>query len=86
MKRRVVRKVEKMMLVDKLCQLQQDIDEHLRFEKDLLVMLLKRDPEMTVIMHGDRNDYFEIIWRKVVELLRENNSMARDLKEKAEKK
>ena len=82
MKRRVVKKVEKRMVVEKLCELQREIDEHLRFEGDLLVMLVKRNPEMTVIKHGDSSDYFGIIWDRVVELLKENERLAQSLKEK----
>lgn len=80
MKRRVVKKVEKRMLVDKVCELQREICEHERFEGELLVMLVKRNPEMTVIKHGS-SDYFGIIWDRVVELLKENERLARNLNE-----
>ena len=81
MKNRVVKKVEKRMLVDKVCELQREICEHERFEGELLVMLVKRNPEMTVIKHGDSSDYFDIIWDRVVELLKENERLARNLNE-----
>jgi hypothetical protein len=82
MKRRVVKKVEKMMVVEKLCQLQQEIDEHLRFEGDLLVMLCTENPDMKVIDHGDCASYMAGIWDTCVRLLNENKRMARELKEK----
>lgn len=82
MKRRVVKKVEKMMVVEKLCQLQQEIDEHLRFEGDLLVMLCTKNPNMRVIKHGDRLDYMSSIWDACVRLLNENKRLAQELQEK----
>lgn len=84
MKRRVVKKVEKMMVVEKLCQLQQEIDEHLRFEGDLLVMLCTEDPDMKVIAHGDSSDYMAGIWDACVRLLNENKRLAQSLKENEE--
>lgn len=85
MKRRVVKKVEKMMVVEKLCQLQQEIDEHLRFEGDLLIMLCTENPDMKVIAHGDRSSYMAGIWDVCVRLLNENKRLAQSLKEKEAK-
>lgn len=68
------------------CRMQEKLDEHIRFEMDLLVMLCERDPEHRVVAHGDHTDYFGAIWDKVVELLKENEQLARDLKLNEENK
>ena len=84
MKRRVIKKVEKTMLVDKLCQLQQEIDEHLRFEGDLLVMLSTKNPDMKVLEHGSDTDFMHFIWTQVAILLRENEHLSLELKARKE--
>lgn len=76
MKNRVVKKVEKRMLVDKVCELQREICEHERFEGDLLVMLMKGEPQF--VLEHQCGDYAGLIWNKVRDLLQEN----KELKEK----
>lgn len=76
MKQRVVKKVEKRMLVDKVCDLQRQICEYERYMGDLLIMLVKEGPQFVVqhdgIWEGDW------IWDKVRDLIKEN----KELKEK----
>lgn len=79
MKNRVVKKVEKRMLVDKVCELQQEICEHDRFEGDLLVMLMKGEPQF--VLEHKCGDYAGLIWNKVRDLLKENKGLAQKLKE-----
>ena len=84
MKRWIIKKVEKAVLVDKLCQLQQEIDEHLRFEGDLLIMLRTKNPDMIVPKHGSDTDFMHFIWTQVAILLRENKNLSLELKARKE--
>ena len=87
MNQRVVKKVEKRMLVDKVCDLQREICEYERYMGDLLVMLAKEEPQFVVqhdgIWEGDW------IWDKVKGLIKENKELkaklAPYLKEEEEK-
>ena len=74
MKKRVIKKVERHMLADKICELQRQIDEYDRFLGDLLIMLVKKNPDIWVIRHDfiKDNDYGNFIWIKVRELIKEN--------------
>ena len=76
MKNRVVKKVEKRMLVDKVCELQREICEHERFEGDLFVMLMKGEPQL--VLEHQCGDLARLVWDKVRDLLKENE----ELKEK----
>jgi len=76
MKRRVVKKVERMQLVDKVCELQRQIDEYDRFLGDLLIMLNKKEPQ-TVIKH-ECGDWADWIWEKVRDLIKENKEHEKD--------
>jgi hypothetical protein len=84
MKNRTVKKVERRMLVDKVCELQREICEHERFEGDLLVMLSKGEPQC-VVVHNCNRDYTEWIWDKVRDLIKENKELAQKLKSYEEK-
>lgn len=88
MKNRVVKKVERKMLVDKLCELQREICEHERFLGDMLIMLCSpRTENRQFIKHGTANcDYFEPVWDRVVALVKENEKMARELQGEGKKK
>jgi len=77
-KNRTVKKVEKRMLVDKVCELQREICEHERFEMDLLVMLV-RGEESVVVKH-DAGDFSGAIWKEVKDLIDENKMLAQKLK------
>lgn len=72
MKNRIVRKAEKRMLADKLCELQRKICEHERFEGDLLIMLSQRVPQC-VIEHDVKNG--DWIWDEVRKLINENKEL-----------
>ena len=80
MKRRVVKKVEKMMVVEKLCQLQQEIDEHERFLGDLMIMLITDNPDHKALAVD--LIYTNEIWRRVQKLMQDNRKLAQSLKEK----
>lgn len=84
MKNRVVKKVEKRMLVDKVCELQREICEHERFEGDLFIMLMKGEPQC-VVEYNCNSDYTGWIWEKVRDLLKENKELAQKLKSYEEK-
>ena len=73
MKKRVIKKVEKRLIVDKLCELQKNIDEYERFMGDLLIMLKKRKPQ-SVIEH-DAGDFADLIWDEAVKLIKENEDL-----------
>ena len=83
MKNRVVKKVEKRMLVDKVCELQREICEHERFEGDLLVMLMKGEPQF--VLEHQCGDYAGLIWKKVCDLLKDKKELAQKLKSHEEK-
>lgn len=72
MKNRVVKKVERKMLVDKLCELQREICEHERFEGDLLIMLAKRVPQCVLKHDVENGDW---IWDEVRKLINENKEL-----------
>lgn len=73
MKKRVIKKVEKRLIVDKLCELQKKIDEYERFMGDLFIMLYKRKPQL-VIKH-DAGEFADSIWNEVVKLIKENEDL-----------
>lgn len=73
MKKRVIKKVEKRLIVDKLCELQKKIDEYERFMGDLFIMLNKRKPQL-VIKH-DAGEFADWIWDKAVKLIKENEDL-----------
>lgn len=77
MKRRVVKKVENGLMVDKICELQARIDEYERFLGDLLIMLSKRKPQ--VVLQHDAGDFSDWIWDETRKLIKENA----ELREKA---
>lgn len=70
MKRRTVNKVERRTLVDKVCELQMQIDEYERFLGDVLVMLSKG--RSSCVIEHNCGDYAPWIWRRIEELLVEN--------------
>lgn len=72
MKNRIVRKAEKRMLADKLCELQRKICEHERFEGDLLIMLAKRVPQCVIEHDVENGDW---IWDEVRKLINENKEL-----------
>jgi hypothetical protein len=74
MKNRTVKKVERMVLVDKVCELQCKIDEYERFLGDLFIMLKRRMPQ-TVIKH-ECGDFAGLIWDETAKLINENSSLA----------
>ena len=73
MKTRVVRKVEKGQMVDKICELQSKICEYDRFLGDLLVMLSRRKPHVA-LAHGC-GDLAEWIWDQTAKLVKENEEL-----------
>lgn len=75
MKSRVVKKVERRTLVDKVCELQRDIDEYGRFHMDLLVMLMKRRSQVMVEHKVKGDDYMDVIWRECEKLVEENKEL-----------
>ena len=87
MKRRLIKKVERMTLVDKVCELQRDICEHERFLGDLLVMICRPTQDRQFIKHETKHcDYFEFVWEQVGKILTENEELkdklsAQNLKE-----
>ena len=87
MKRRVVKKVEKRMLVDKVCDLQREICEYERFILDLVMMLSKRK-SLTVVEHRC-HEWAGWVWDKIEGLIQENKDLkaklALNLKEEEEK-
>ena len=74
MKRRLIKKVERMMLVDKVCELQRGIDEYDRFLGDLMLMLITKNPEHKALASdlARNHDYANEIWGRVVNLIKEN--------------
>lgn len=82
MKNRVVKKVEKRMLVDKVCELQREICEHERFLGDLMLMLITENPDHKALeVSFTEMDTFESseIWKRVQKLIRDNKGLARKL-------
>lgn len=75
MKNRLVKKVERKMLVDKLCELQREICEHERFEGDLLVMLCTGKTGPRHLCYGSSEDFMDSIWDKVQDLVNENKKL-----------
>lgn len=83
-------KVEARALADKVCELQQKIDEHDRFLTDLLVMVCKRNPDHVAVQHGV--DYYDgtmmsSVWgvvkdaiKEIVSLREQNDRLAQDLR------
>lgn len=76
MKKRVVKKVERMMLVDKVCELQRLVCEHERFLGDLLILVATKKTDNLVLKHGVETGGY--IWEEIVKLIKENA----DLREK----
>lgn len=88
-------KVEARALADKVCELQQKIDEHDRFLTDLLVMVCKRNPDHVAVEHGV--DYYDgtmmsSVWgvvrdaiKELANLREQNERLVQDLKESWEK-
>lgn len=81
MKKRVVKKVVRMSLVEKVCELQRDIDEYDRFLGDLMLMLITKNPNHRALASdlAKNHDYANEIWIRVVKLMKENA----DLREKS---
>lgn len=84
MKRRLIKKVERMMLVDKVCELQHQIDEYQRFCGDLLIMLCTG--KASCVLEHDGVFEGKFIWNNVRDLLEKNAelraaSSAQNLKE-----
>lgn len=77
MKKRVIKKAERMMLVDKLCELQTQIDEYERFLGDLFIMLHKREPQ--VVIEHQCSDFAGMLWNDTLELIRENETLKAQL-------
>lgn len=77
MKKRVVKKAERFMLVDKVCELQRRIYEYERFLADLLLLLCARKTDLQVLKHDVEGA--DWIWNRVKMLLKENA----DLREKS---
>lgn len=75
MKNRVVKKVERKMLADKLCELQREICEHERFEGDLLVMLCTGKTGTRHLCYGSSVDFMDSIWDKVRDLVIQNKEL-----------
>lgn len=73
--------------IEKICELQAEIDGYSRFIKDFLVSILKREHRIFV-RHDETSLATEIetIWDEYDRLLDENDRTARDLKGEAEKK
>lgn len=81
MKNRTVKKIERMVLVEKVCELQRGIDEYDRFLGDLMLMLITNNPEHKALASdlAKNHDYANEIWNRVVKLMKENA----DLREKS---
>jgi hypothetical protein len=77
MKRRTVNKVERMQLVDKVCELQRQIDEYERYMGDIFIMLFKEEPQNVIehvgIWEGKN------IWNRIKELIAENKALKENL-------
>lgn len=73
MKRRVVKKVEKGLMVDKICELQARIDEYERFLGDLLVMLSRK--KSSIVIKHECGDYAGWIWDETERLIKENAAL-----------
>lgn len=73
MKKRVIKKVEKRLIVDKLCELQKTIDEYERFMGDLFIMLNKRQPQ--VVLQHDAGYFSDWIWNETRKLIKENEDL-----------
>ena len=81
MKKRVVKKVVRMSLVEKVCELQMGIDEYDRFLGDLMLMLITNNPKHQALASDLplHHDFANEIWTRVIKLMKENA----DLREKA---
>lgn len=82
MKKRVIKKVEKRLIVDKLCELQKKIDEYERFLGDLLVMLSRK--KSSVVIKHECGDYAGWIWDETERLIKENAELREDKEKFAE--
>ena len=78
MKQRVVKKVEKRMLVDKVCDLQREICEYDRFIGDLVVMLSKGQPK--VVLEHKCHELAGWVWDLVYNLIQDNNELKEKLR------
>ena len=76
MKSRVVKKVERRMLVDKVCELQREICEYDRFLYDLVIMISRREAS-TVREHGC-HEWAGWIWDHIRDMI-ENDKGQNDL-------
>lgn len=76
MKKRTIKKAERHVLVEKVCELQRDICEHERFLGDLLVMICRPTQDRHFIEHDTRLcDYFKLVWEQVGKILTENKEL-----------
>lgn len=73
MKNRVIKKAQKLMLVDKMCELQREICEYERFVNDLIIMLSKR--RIQVVMEHTCNEWAGWIWDHIENLIQENKEL-----------
>lgn len=82
MKNRVIKKVEKRLIVEKVCELQHKIDEYERFLGDLLVMLSRK--KSSVVIKHECGDYAWWIWDETERLIKENAELREDKEKFAE--
>lgn len=72
--------------IEKICELQAEIDGYRRFVKDFLVSILFRE-HRRFVKHDETQSCSEIetIWDEYDKLLNENAELAQKLKERKEK-
>ena len=73
MKQKVVKKVEKRMLVDKVCDLQREICEYERFLGDLIILLAEKKSHTAIENHC--HECAGWIWDKIDGLIQENKEL-----------
>lgn len=73
MKKRIIKKVERRLIVDKICELQERIDEYDRFLGDLLIMLTKRKPQVVIKHYA--GCFADMIWDEAANLIKENEEL-----------
>lgn len=62
-------------------RLQSDLDEYRRFIGDLLIMLVKKEPQCVIQHSVPRDDMIGWIWDEVHNLIKENKELAQKLQD-----
>ena len=79
---------EMLDFLNRILQMQREIDEYRRFYQDLLIMLVLNDETKTIAVYGTNDEQkhmFDAIWDGCYQLIKKNKELVQNLKEEAEK-